>query len=525
MDPRTAATFRVLETFQMLSFTSKISAFEYYCSLARRTDNTGVSVPPDHYHAFLRAIRKWRHVWLLKRMGCGHSDTGVTGTAEGELAVACPACPIPDVNLPADWKSCPEKDQWLDLLFLSIDANFRLKRLNVSNDQCDPGLNHGYAYVVENTKFKKYLDEFNSKIPDDKSTCNNHDAIKSATMSTWTTSSYPWGRNLRSRCDVYPPNALSSHDITFLVPKFHLPAHISQCQIDYSFNLVPGVGRTDGEAAEHGWSAANAVTASTKEMGPGSHHDTLDDHFVLRAQQDRQGGGTPPAVQDLELFLPSHIVGTVACDKRFLRYKFDLRIFQADATLDEIRSSLLLRSHMYKLKDRLVRGQRQNTRSNVLLGRVEDRVKVASDRYNKIQRALTALLALLLEFDWSQKFRVLEPADVTGLTSLDDDGSEEPMPHSVSNGVKRARAHRWQEECLLLQEEMRHVITYFSWQAKKWRRQAEGHADKVLTSSRTDARLVAADAAAASIVREGKVAYVYQQAAIRDSIKNHCIKM
>lgn len=41
IDPRTAATFRTLETFQMLSFTSKISAYEFYRSLARRTDNTG----------------------------------------------------------------------------------------------------------------------------------------------------------------------------------------------------------------------------------------------------------------------------------------------------------------------------------------------------------------------------------------------------------------------------------------------------------------------------------------------------
>jgi hypothetical protein len=33
VDPKTAATFRVLETFQLLSFTSKVSAFEYYRSL------------------------------------------------------------------------------------------------------------------------------------------------------------------------------------------------------------------------------------------------------------------------------------------------------------------------------------------------------------------------------------------------------------------------------------------------------------------------------------------------------------
>jgi hypothetical protein len=45
-DPRSAATFRVLETFQMLNFNSKISAFEFYKSLEARTDNTGVFSPP-----------------------------------------------------------------------------------------------------------------------------------------------------------------------------------------------------------------------------------------------------------------------------------------------------------------------------------------------------------------------------------------------------------------------------------------------------------------------------------------------
>jgi len=41
-----AATFYVLETFQMLSFMSKVSAFKFYQALARRTDNTSTSVPP-----------------------------------------------------------------------------------------------------------------------------------------------------------------------------------------------------------------------------------------------------------------------------------------------------------------------------------------------------------------------------------------------------------------------------------------------------------------------------------------------
>lgn len=40
LQPKTAATFRVLETFQMLSHTAKVSGHEYVISIARRTNNT-----------------------------------------------------------------------------------------------------------------------------------------------------------------------------------------------------------------------------------------------------------------------------------------------------------------------------------------------------------------------------------------------------------------------------------------------------------------------------------------------------
>ncbi|KAJ7880547.1 hypothetical protein B0H14DRAFT_3767250 [Mycena olivaceomarginata] len=53
---------------------------------------------------------------------------------------------------------------------------------------------------------------------------------------------------------IFDPKVQFKQDekhLMFLVPKFHLPAHIEQCNIDFSFNLTPGVGRTDGEAPEH----------------------------------------------------------------------------------------------------------------------------------------------------------------------------------------------------------------------------------------------------------------------------------
>jgi hypothetical protein len=91
-----------------------------------------------------------------------------------------------------------------------------------------------------------------------------------------------WIRNFWNRMMKYPHEFHidgTTVRVTFLVPKFHLPAHRLACHSSYSFNLTPCVGRTDGEAPERGWSSTNALSSSTKEMAPGSRRDTLDDHF------------------------------------------------------------------------------------------------------------------------------------------------------------------------------------------------------------------------------------------------------
>lgn len=91
-----------------------------------------------------------------------------------------------------------------------------------------------------------------------------------------------WSVNLWDRMAAYPRHLhidKGQKKITFLVPKFHLPAHVSACQTAFSFNLTPGVGRTDGEAPERGWANINPLSAQTKGMGPASQRETIDDHF------------------------------------------------------------------------------------------------------------------------------------------------------------------------------------------------------------------------------------------------------
>jgi hypothetical protein len=40
---------------------------------------------------------------MMKCGGRGNVENGMALTAPGELAIVCPACPIPGVNLPEDW--------------------------------------------------------------------------------------------------------------------------------------------------------------------------------------------------------------------------------------------------------------------------------------------------------------------------------------------------------------------------------------------------------------------------------------
>ena len=67
--------------------------------------------------------------------------------------------------------------------------------------------------------------------------------------------------------------------LEYFIPKFHLPAHGLGCHTRFSFNYRPGVGRTHGENIESGWAHTNPAAISTREMGAGARHSTLDGHW------------------------------------------------------------------------------------------------------------------------------------------------------------------------------------------------------------------------------------------------------
>ncbi|KAJ7019709.1 hypothetical protein C8F04DRAFT_975338 [Mycena alexandri] len=333
--PRTAATFHVLDNFHLHTLQAKTTAYDFYAVLERLTDNTGVK-PPNRYQVFLRMARQYRHLLMLKRAGRGHDPSGVWGTGVGELAVDCPVCPNPKVNLPEGWENAPPEDQFLYILFLALDACFRLKRRMVSSEIKDPGLGTGWAYVVENAPYRHYL----KTVTDQKemSTCSGLVALDYAnTKFSRGYSTTGVGMGVCARHEFVQPNGVGdlqkgerfanmdyifgsilrhkdprirkivSYDIVcqwwkyvlerlqklpplvrisiilklfrFVIPKMHIHSHTLDCQVQFSLNLVPGSGQTDGEGIERPWASIGAIATSTRVSGPGTRHDSLDDHW------------------------------------------------------------------------------------------------------------------------------------------------------------------------------------------------------------------------------------------------------
>lgn len=67
----------------------------------------------------MRVSRAWRDIIARIQAGYGH-DTE-SPVKPGALAVFCPACPQPEINLPNDWES--DKRRWVIIGFLCFLTN------------------------------------------------------------------------------------------------------------------------------------------------------------------------------------------------------------------------------------------------------------------------------------------------------------------------------------------------------------------------------------------------------------------
>ncbi|KAJ3964660.1 hypothetical protein EV361DRAFT_873830 [Lentinula raphanica] len=280
LEPRTAATYRVLDTFHVLTLQGKVTTYDFYAGLEKLTDNTGV-----------------KHI---------------KGVTQRKLI------------------------RYLYWIYFAIDACFRLKRRLVSSEIQDPDLDVGGSYFTEDTLFRQYiasvtdqqemstctglsaLDHANTKFSRGYATtgvglgvCARHEFIQrngvvdlqkgeryanmdyafgsflrhhdpALTKVVSYDIACQWHKNLVRRVRSLPSLVswdLSLHKIFFAIPKLHIHGHQLSCQLNFSLNWLWGAGRTDGEGVERPWAHLGPIASSTRDMGPGSRHGTMNDHF------------------------------------------------------------------------------------------------------------------------------------------------------------------------------------------------------------------------------------------------------
>lgn len=143
----------------------------------------------------------------------------------------------------------------------------------------------------------------------------------------------------------------------------------------------------------------------------------------LRVAADRAASLTSSRTEafDIPLFLPSSLPSRVLVKKILYSYEFRLRRAQAYEALDELRGHLRLRTHMWQYKDKNIRGQSANTRSNNLISKVQTRANASATKYRAAHAALHTLSKHTGDVGWAESLQELNDDDIRAFTD-DADG-------------------------------------------------------------------------------------------------------
>jgi hypothetical protein len=106
---RTLFTVASLDDYRLSNLELKSSAYQYWGRITRITATGGFEEVLSLYRELWRMSREWRLLKKMKWAGFGHEDKDPTNPAAGELAIFCPTCPQPGINLPPDWKRDPNQ--------------------------------------------------------------------------------------------------------------------------------------------------------------------------------------------------------------------------------------------------------------------------------------------------------------------------------------------------------------------------------------------------------------------------------
>lgn len=218
--------------------------------------------------------------------------------------------------------------------------------------------------------------------------------------------------------------------------------------------------------------------------------------------------------ENVPLFLPSALpphLRALPELRKICQLERRLREPQADGALAEVRRQRRVIQGLWQFKRLNVSGigNKPNTRMNNLYQRFDKKTHRAAEKYRS---AWSALRVLDPDGSWSTRLKELKREDISGPgkepdstsnsryqpswiwlvpsasgsrnveTTIGEDEFNKSM--QVEWSKARARMRRWNEELLIIKEEMRRVIVYHKWRAAWWceRSSLREHADATILS-------------------------------------------
>jgi hypothetical protein len=103
----------------------------------------------NRYRELMRVSRQMRKLEVSK---CFRAVYGTS--SHGNLAIFCPSCPQPGINLPPDWKDLPN---WVTRQTITVDGNFHADHIKMRRPDMDVMLTNGQGYMVEAVGYEEYM--------------------------------------------------------------------------------------------------------------------------------------------------------------------------------------------------------------------------------------------------------------------------------------------------------------------------------------------------------------------------------
>ncbi|KAH9035584.1 hypothetical protein EDB84DRAFT_1269414 [Lactarius hengduanensis] len=325
----TLFTFSVLEDFITDNLECKTTAQQYYSKLQSMTSKMFPNNVQYRYKQLLRASRQWRDLRSRIESGLGHQPEGER-SPDGAMAIFCPACPQPGINLPKDWKTL--YPPYLIRTFI-MDGNFSAEHMRHRSGEKDVALSAGMAFMANPNSYKAHL-QSGQEIAQP-STCNTYRAIEQANSSrahldvtgigatacchgffvptsvvdfqkgerqinmdysickalSYNMEDIPvalvmydimcqYRVHFQERVKNSPELSLpSSLELRMGIGLFHIHGHQDSCLPRFSPSYIPGAKQVDGEIIETLWAPLNNISRSIRGMSLDHRQEVLDAHM------------------------------------------------------------------------------------------------------------------------------------------------------------------------------------------------------------------------------------------------------